>query len=181
MNVLIRAFQGVFADRRYGLGAGGSFAGLLGIYLMVLPSSYTGGRIGPRALQFLTLEHAIFATLMAGLMAALLPMAVFLFRRERRPGVAAATGGFMASVLTPLLCCSPLVPTLVGGAAALAPFLSTRSGLALQWFVATYETEVYAGIVLVLAGALYQNARRVAECPACKSSPESRDKRAQAT
>lgn len=136
---------------------------------MVLPASYTGGRIGPVALQFLTLEHVIFAALMAGLLAALLPTIVFLIRRRRRPGTTAATGGLVASVLTPFLCCTSLVPTLVGGAAALVPLFPVRSGLALQWFVATYETELYIAIVLILAVALYQNARRVLQCSAGRS------------
>ena len=75
----------------------------------------------------------------------------------------ATTGGFVGSVLPPLLCCSPLLPTLAAAVVGIFPAAFGVSGF-IQGIMATYETEILAAATLVLLYAATQNANGVTRC-----------------
>ncbi len=144
-----------------------AFAVLLAFYLMTLPAAYTGGRIGPAALQFLDVTMALFALVMASLTALLIPMMVYLMRNGRGASKSSAAGGVLVGVLTPVLCCSPLLPLALGALAALFPSVVTAFGWQLQGFIATHQNELLLAAVALLALALYQNSVRVVRGARC--------------
>ena len=158
-----RALGMVLGRKSYAVLGVATFAPALLVYLMVLPSSYTGGRIGPAAMHYLTPRLWLFAVLMAGLLALMLPVAVFALRHGGRIRAASGAGGVLVAVITPLLCCSPFIPIVIGSVAAVIP-AAGQMGLPIQGFVATHETLFYAAASGLLALGLYGNARRVLSC-----------------
>ena len=153
----------VFSNRKYlSLGII-SFIGFLTLYLFTLPATFTGGRIGFISLQFLTLKLALFSILMAFFISLVIPFTVFGFKHGIKTSKASVTGGFLGSVLPPILCCSPFIPTVLAlvGATSFAWF---GVGGAIQGFIATYETQFFSGATLLLAYATVQSAKSTNKC-----------------
>lgn len=158
-----RALRMVFEEKAYVVVGVVTFAVALPAYLMVLPSSFTGGRIGPSAMHYLAPRLWLFAVLLAGLLALMVPVAVFALRHGGRMRAASGTGGVLVAVVTPLLCCSPAIPIAIGALAAVIP-AAGHAGLPIQGFVATHETLLYAVASALLGFGLYGNARRALGC-----------------
>ncbi len=163
-----RALAAVFAGRGYRLGGGATFVVFLVLYLFTLPAEYTGAVIGPGALQYLSVRLVLFAVALSGLLALVGPMMVFVMREGQRARKATTAGSLLVSLVTPLLCCSPLLPALMGVAAAVLPFVSSTTSLHVQKFIVVYQNELYLGAVLLLGIALVQQARAVVACPRCR-------------
>lgn len=168
MKSVIAALREVFSVPLYWGIAVTSFAVFLLLYLVTLPATFTGGRIGLAAFAFLTPELALWSALMSVLIAALLPMTVYLLKRGYKAHPGAAAGGLIVSILTPLLCCSPVLPIAFGFLAGLIPALAGGVGGAVQGFLATHEAWFFGIATAILALALYQNAREVVKGACCK-------------
>lgn len=169
MRLILDAMKTVFASRGYQLLGVVSFMFFLGLYLLTLPSSYTGGQIGLVSLQFLTGESVVFSMAMATLVALILPLIVYLLRQGQTTNKASAAGGLLVGLATPLLCCSPLLPIAFGVVASLMPALGGAFGARAQGFIATHQTELFSAATLLLALALYQNAKRVVAGAVCRA------------
>jgi len=168
MNGVLTGLGIVFRLRTYRITALAIFALALPFYLMTLPSSFTGGRIGFATLRYLDAELTFFALVMAGLLALLLALIVYLVRQGQRARKASASGGVAVGVLTPILCCSPALPIALGFVAGAFPTLVGAIGGTLQGFIATHKTELFSAATVLLLIALYQNARSVAKGPSCR-------------
>lgn len=163
LATLRNAGQIVFAERLYqGLGVA-TFLGFLTVYLFTLPATYTGGHVGMVSLRLLTPTLAGFAVVMAGLVAVIVPFTAFTLRLDGAAGTTATTSGVVGSVLPPLLCCSPLLPTLAATVVGVFPAAFGMSGF-IQGFIATHEPEILTVATLVLAYAAIQNAKGVTQC-----------------
>ncbi len=167
MKSMVTAIKTVFALRPYPLIGGISFAGFLAFYLLTLPSSFTGGRIGLAALRYLDLRLSLFSVVMAALMGLIVPFAVYLFRQGLGLSKASATGGVAVGLLTPILCCSPVLPIAISFVAGVFPSLVGSFGWGLQGFIATHQNELFLAAIALLIFALYQNAGRVQAGAAC--------------
>lgn len=153
----------VFAERLYrGIGIV-TFVGFLILYLVTLPATYTGGRVGLVSLRLLTPTLAGFAVVMAGLVAIIVPFTAYTMRMNESAGTTATTSGIVGSLLPPLLCCSPLLPTIAAVVVAVFPAAFGVSGF-IQGFIAVYEAEILAAATLVLVYAAIQNAKGVTRC-----------------
>lgn len=168
MSMLKTAFQIVFALRTYRWIGAVSFASFLLLYLMTLPSAFTGGRIGPAAMAFLDTTMVIVSVVMSALIASIIPFMVYLIRQGQKASKASAGGGVLVGILTPVLCCSPILPVVMGSVAAVFPSLIGAFGWKIQGFIATHQIELFIFAVLLLVFALYQNAKKVAEGPNCR-------------
>lgn len=167
MNKIRSSLYFVFSERRYKVIAPVSFIFFLVLYLLTLPSSYTGGRIGLISFRFLTAEMIIFAFIFAVLLSILIPFIIFQVNRSGKGHATTAAGGIFVSIITPFLCCSPLLPVVIGFIGSIIPILPGSFGLTVQAFVATHETEIYLGVVILLMVSIYQNSRSIVECPDC--------------
>ncbi len=147
------------------------FAVLFALYAVTLPAVFTGGRMGWVSLQFLTPLQAVIAAALALTLALTLAIMTILLRDGRRASRAAASGSAAVGLITPFLCCSPLLPTLLGSAALVFPALANAAAGTVQGFIATHETEILLVSVLLGLFALYQNARRLAEGQTCRLPP----------
>jgi hypothetical protein len=153
----------VFSHRKY-LALGVVTFLLAGIfYLFTLPATYTGGQIGMVSLQYLTPLLAAFAVVMAGLLAIIVSFTAYSLRIGSTAASATTTTGVLGGVLPPLLCCSPLLPTIAAAVVGIFPGAFGASG-AIQGFIATYEIEILSVSTLVLAYAALQNAKGVTSC-----------------
>jgi len=166
-TVLASGVRAAFATRGYRIFGVLSFAVSLLLYLMTLPASLTGGRIGFAAMRYLDAERVSFSILMAALLALLAPMLVFQLRRGQRSSKASAAGGVAVGVMTPVLCCSPLLPIALGFVATVFPSLVGAVGWQLQGFISTHQIELFSAASVLLAIAVYQNARSIARGPSC--------------
>ncbi len=171
MKTIVTALKTVFALRPYRLVGVISFALFLALYLVTLPASFTGGRIGFVALRFLDAKLTLLSVMLAALAALITPLIVYLLRQGQKTNKASATGGLIVGVLTPILCCSPILPIALGFVAGFLPSLVGTFGWRLQGFIATHQTELFFAAALLLVFALYQNAKRVAEGSRCRVSP----------
>ncbi|HDP90189.1 MAG TPA: hypothetical protein ENN42_09625 [Thioalkalivibrio sp.] len=168
MNTILEALRRVGVQGRYRWIALAVFALFLPLYLVTLPASYVGGLISLKALTFLDAKLTAFALVMAALVALLAPLMLYLIRHGHRSAKSTAAGGILIGVFAPMLCCSPLLPLLMGSLAALLPALSGAAGIKVQYFIATHQTELLAAAVVLLVIALYQNARKVVQGAACR-------------
>ena len=167
MKSMVAALGTVFALRPYPLIGGISFVGFLAFYLITLPSSFTGGRIGLTALRYLDLRLSVFSVVMAALMSLIVPLAVYLFRQRLGASKTSAAGGVAVGLLTPVLCCSPALPIAISFVAGMFPSLIGPFGWGLQGFIATHQNELFLAAIALLIFALHQNARRVQAGVAC--------------
>jgi len=167
MDVMLAGLKTAFEARGYRLLAALTFAASLTLYLMTLPSSFTGGRLGIEAMRHLDLELAAFSFAMAALVALVVPLIAFQMRRGQRASKASAAGGAALGALTPILCCSPALPVALGFVATVFPSLVGAVGWRLQGFIATHQTELLALASALLAVAFVQNARAVARGQRC--------------
>jgi len=161
MNTIVRALKTVLSHRAYQWTAGVSFLLFLLLYLTTLPVSYTGGYSSFAALNYLNPTLIGFSVLMATLVALLLPLIAYLIRQGQISNKSSATGGLLIGVLTPMLCCSPILPIAVGFMATLLPTLGGSFGVQIQGFIATHQVELFIAASLLLWFALYQNAKKV--------------------
>lgn len=150
----------VFSSRLYIVLGTGSFVVFLVLYAFVLPATYTGGRVGLVSLRLLNFKLSLFAFLFAAALALIVPFTVYGWRRRVNKNTATAAGSFVGSILPPLLCCSPLLPTAAALAGGIFPFAFGLAGF-LQGLIATYETYIYLAIFFILALSVFLNAKQV--------------------
>lgn len=173
MKNLGLALREVFASKGSWVIGVLSFVIFLFIYLITLPATFTGGRIGLQALAFATPQLVGWSVLLAILLGLLVPMTVYLLRRgyRMRGAVGGATGGLVISLVTPLLCCSPILPIAFSFLAGWIPLLAGGAGGAFQGFLATHEWLFFAISALILLGSLFWNAREVVKGSCCDVKP----------
>jgi hypothetical protein len=172
MEICLQALKTVFRSRRYQALAAASFALFLALYLMTLPSAFTGGQVGFIALPFLTMELAVWSVVMAALISIITTFVVFLVRQGMAVSKASTVGGVIGGVVGPVLCCSPVLPVTLSFIAGVYPALIGPSAWALQGFIATHQTELFTTATLLLVLAFWQNARRIEAAPNCAVLPQ---------
>lgn len=150
----------VFKSRSYLLLGVLSFIVLSGFYFFILPATYTGGRIGWVSLRFLNFKLAIFAILFSFTLSLAIPFSFYSFRKRKNKKSSVTAGSFIGSILPPLLCCSPFLPSIAALLGGFTPFAFYISGF-LQGIIATYETQIFIGITVILIYSVYLNAKQV--------------------
>jgi len=169
MSTIIDAMKKVLAIRNYQFVAAISFVLFLLMYLTTLPASYTGGYSSFAALAYLNVTLVSFSVLMAAQVAILIPLIVYLIKQGQTSSKSSASGGVLIGVLAPILCCSPILPIVVGFIATLIPSLSGIFGVRIQGFIATHQIELFSAASVLLLFALYQNAKKVSSGTYCKT------------
>lgn len=158
-----RAVTIVFSARKYQAIGGVTLLLFLPLYLVTLPATYTGGRVGMVSLRLLTPTLAVFSVVMATLVAIIVSFTAYTMQIGGSANTATTTTGFVGSVLPPLLCCSPLLPTLAAAVVGVFPAAFGVSGF-IQGFMATYEAEILTVATLVLLYAALQSAKGITQC-----------------
>lgn len=166
--MIYQAFGMVFSIKKYRVFGIISMSVFLILYLLTLPATYTGGRIGIISLKFLTPSLIIFSVLFAVLLSMTISFTVFSYRKGKGEGKTAATGGFLVSAITPFLCCTPALPIIFSFLGGFIPLLSASRGNSVQAFIAIHETELFIGAIFLLIFALYQNAKAVTKQQTCR-------------
>ena len=167
MGTIVSALRTVLGLRPYRVLGVATFAVFLALYLMTLPSSFTGGRIGLIALRYLDVKLTIVSVIMAALVTLIVTFMVYLLRQGQHASKTSAAGGIAVGVLTPVLCCSPALPIALGFVAGIFPTLMGSFGWRIQGFIATHQMELFLFAVLLLALALYLNAKSVVRGASC--------------
>lgn len=146
-----------------------AFAVLLPVYAVTLPASLTGGYIGWVSLRLLTPGMAAIAVVLSAILSFTLALMVVLVRSGQRARKGAAAGGAVVAFVTPLLCCTPVLPLALGTLAVAFPALAGMAAGSVQGFIATHETAILVAAVVLSTVALYQNAARVSRgAAACR-------------
>lgn len=163
LATLRTAGQVVFTHRQYLALTAGTFLLTAVFYAFTLPATYTGGRVGMVSLHYLTPLLAGFAVIMAGLLSLIVSFTVYTLRLGTSASSTTTTTGIAGSVLPPMLCCSPLLPTLAAALVGVFPGVFGVSGW-IQGFIATYEIEILSGATILLGHAVLENAKAVTRC-----------------
>jgi hypothetical protein len=106
---------------------------------------------------------------MSVLVALIMPLIFYLIRQGQKSSKSSAAGGLLVGILAPMLCCSPILPILMGFVASLLPTLVGSFGVRLQGFIATHQVELFIVASLLLLFALYQNAKKVTNGNFCRA------------
>ncbi len=155
------ATRTVFTIRRYRFGAVAMFLVSVLVYAVTLPATYTGGQVGVASLRFLTPALAGFAVVLAGLVSIIGTLIVYAIRVSATASTKSAAGGVVGSLLPPLVCCSPVLPTLAAGIAAVTGLSPLFAG-AIQGLIASYELHILTGATLGLMYSVHATARSIA-------------------
>ena len=161
---LLPAMRIAFRERKQRIRAGALFLVVFGFYLFLLPATYTGGRVGFVSIRFLNGKLFFFAFLFAFLLSLIFSFAAAAASQRRfaagDPGKKSSLGGFFGSVLPPLLCCSPILPSVAAVVAGIFPATFGVSGF-LQGMIATYETQIFLLMAIILGASLRRHAQSV--------------------
>lgn len=168
MSTVLTALDRLRRDRVGRWTTGGGVLVLLPLYGVVLPAALTGGKVGWHSLAVLSPGLGLLAFGLSVTLALTLGLMTLLVRDGRRATKSAATGGALMALITPLLCCGPILPLALGGLALVFPALASAAAGRVQGFIATHETAILSLALGLCILAFYQNARRVAAGPACR-------------
>ena len=168
MRVIMQALHRASGDKAARWSAIVAFLIFAPVYAIALPASLTGGHLGWVNLQFLSMETALFALAMSCVLGLTVLLMVFVLREGQRARGTLATGGALLGLLTPLLCCSPILPILFGLMASVWPAMATALPGPLQGFISRHETTFLLTALVLMLLALYQNARRAMQGPSCR-------------
>ncbi len=163
--MIYQAFVIVFSKKRYRILGIISMLIFLALYLFSLPATYTGGRIGLVSLRFLNPVLIIFSILFAVLLSINVSFTIFSY--HNKGGKTATAGGFLASVITPFLCCTPILPVVFSFLGGFIPLLSASTGNAVQAFIALHEFWLFIAAAVLLIFALYQNSKALTAHQSC--------------
>ncbi len=137
-------------------------------YSVLLPFAFTQ-RLTLANWQFLTTRLLAFAVLLAVGMAVVLTVQVYAVRRAaaaRRAGGTTLSGAaFVLSLAPTLLCCTPVIPTVLAAFGLSAVSVYTMTG-SLQRFFAVHQTALFAVSLVLLAATAGWSLRRIA-CASC--------------
>lgn len=177
MSQIFTALKLAWQEKTCRWAAGISFAVLLPLYAATLPASLTGGRIGWVSLRLLTPELGVIALALALLLTLTVALMVLIIRQGQRASKGAAAGsalGGVMALITPLLCCSPILPLALGSLAVVFPAMAGTVSGRVQGFIATHEFGLLLTALSLTAFALYQNARRVVAGTCCRLPTQTR-------
>ncbi len=138
------------------------FCILLLLHLIILPAHILGMDIGFESFYNLDVNSVIFSLLLALFESLLFSMWLFLIKNNRKCKTAPAAGGMVIGLITPLLCCSPILPTILSFIAILFPSAISGIGIKTQYLVNVYQTELLIFALCLLIFATYQNAKFIA-------------------
>ncbi len=132
-----------------------AFAGVLGsslalLYMILLPSLILG-RVSLQALEYITPTEFVFAVLMGSTLSLVLVMNVYALKMSKACSRKAVTLSVVASILPNSLCCTPIIPTVIGLLAVSTSVLFSVSP-AIQAFLGRYAIGFY---LLSLLSLLY--------------------------
>lgn len=121
------------------------------LYIFLLPSSFTGAKIGLFSLKFLTPTMVLIAFLLALFLSLTLTFVIYSWRlRARAVGGKQGLGAALLAIVPGLLCCSPFIPTVLIIFGASTPAIFALTG-PLQGFFVTYSLHFYiASLILVI-------------------------------
>jgi|BEDMetMinimDraft_2_1075160.scaffolds.fasta_scaffold19718_2 hypothetical protein len=163
-------FRLVFGEPagRWAFAAAGAAATLA--YSLLLPFAYTQ-RLGLANWRFLDgrlLAFALGFGLVLGWIAALQVVAARRVHDLAGPRAGGVLGAVAVGLLPNLLCCTPVIPTLLALAGTSALGVYSRSGV-WQSFFARHETAFLGASLALLTALALWSGRRVAEaaCPCC--------------
>ncbi|BCD97726.1 hypothetical protein [Marinagarivorans cellulosilyticus] len=157
-SLVVYAFQSPAQDSHSKRRTAILFSLALVVHLIVLPAHVLGSDIGLRSFAHLNLSIALFAFLFATLESVLINLWVQLISQKTHCRTAPAAGGMLIGLVSPLLCCTPLLPTILSFVAILFPSAVSGMGLKIQYAVNVYQTELLLLALVLLLFAIAQNA-----------------------
>jgi len=136
-----------------------SFSILLLFHLTILPAHILGMDIGLSSFFNLTANIVLFSLLLALSESTLICMWFYLIKHKTQCKTAPAAGGVTIGIITPLLCCSPILPSILSFIAILFPSAISGMGMKVQYMVNVYQTGLLIFALILLLIAIYQNAK----------------------
>lgn len=150
----------VLSSRSYQALAAGLGAGLTVMYMVLLPSLIIG-KITLQSLGYITPVEFAFSVLMGSALSLVLVMNIYALRRAKGCSRKSVALSIVAGILPNSLCCTTLIPTVIGLLAVSTSVLFTVSP-AIQAFLARYATAFYFLSFLSLLYSLQLIAKDVA-------------------
>ena len=135
------------------------FSVMLFLHLLIFPSEVIGGDIGIESFKNISAQILLLSIVFASLEAVLVNLWVYLIRNKKHCKTAPASGGLLIGFLSPLLCCTPLLPTILSVVALVFPQALTGMGIEIQYFVNVYQLHLMFAALCLLMLAITQNVK----------------------
>lgn len=161
MITIVNALKITFKTPRLKWVLLGSFYMLFILHLTILPAHILGMDIGLSSFSNLNTEIIFFSFLLSLLESILISMLFFLIINKKHCKTSSAAGGMFIGLISPLLCCSPILPTLLGAIAVIFPSAMLGVGIKLQYFINVYQTQIFIFALSLLLLAIFQNAKYI--------------------
>jgi len=137
-RTIFRALKITLKAQRLKWFFGVSFCILFLLHLYILPAHILGMDIGLSSFLNLNTEIVVFSFLLSLLESIVIAMLFFLIANKSHCKTTSAAGGALIGLVTPLLCCSPILPTLLGFVAVLFPSAMFGVGIKIQYLINIY-------------------------------------------
>jgi len=161
INVVITALKFVYEKRSRILWTFFLFLLIFTLYLFLLPSSFTGAKIGFFSLKFLTPLMVFIAFTLALFLSITLTFIIYSFSQSARAaGAKEGLGAALLAILPGLLCCSPFIPTILVVLGASTPAIFGLTG-PLQGFFVSYSLHFYIASLALVIWAFYLAAKNL--------------------
>lgn len=169
ISTIIAALKLIYQRRTRFLWTLGLFLPIFVLYIFLLPSSVTGGKIGLFSLKFLTPLLVFFAFALSFFFAIILTFIAYsISLGVKAAGSRKGIGAMILAVFPGLLCCSPFIPSLLAVLGASTPLIFGISG-PIQGFFAQYSLYFYIASLAIVIWAFYLSAKNLVA--ACKVNP----------
>ncbi|BCE00579.1 hypothetical protein [Marinicellulosiphila megalodicopiae] len=139
------------------------FGLMLFLHLLIFPSEVIGGEIGIESFKNISIKILLLSIVFASFEAVLVNLWVYLMRNKKHCKTAPASGGFLIGFISPLLCCTPLLPAILSVVALVFPSALTGQGIEIQYFVNVYQIHLMGLALCLLILAIVQNVKSLEE------------------
>lgn len=169
INLFVTALKLVYQKRSRILWTVFLFLLIFALYLFLLPSSFTGAKIGLFSLKFLTPTMVLIAFLLALFLSLTLTFVIYSWGQHTKvAGTKEGFGAALLAIVPGLLCCSPFIPTILVVFGASTPAIFGLTG-PLQGFFVTYSLHFYLASLVLVVWAFYLVAKNLVSV--CKIKP----------
>ena len=125
--------------------------------LIILPAHSLGTDIGLKSFEHLHVNVIFFSLMFATTESMLLVLWIMLMKSKKNCRTKSAGSGMLIGFISPLLCCTPVLPTLLSLIAVVIPNFDSKFGVNIQYFTNVYQIPILITALLLLSYSVYQN------------------------
>jgi len=129
--------------------------------LIILPAHSLGTDIGLQSFLNLDVTVLLFSIMFATTESMLIILWAILLNQnsmtKKNCSIKSAGSGMVIGFISPLLCCTPVLPTLLSLIAVVIPNFDSKLGVSIQYFTNVYQIPILITALLLMVFSIIQN------------------------